>query len=258
MLPTPERLKIAVLLTVSTALAACGAGMSRYQGVPPAELFAMAQAEMAEEDYSTAIRILDRLLVANGDWDRLPEARLALADAHFASEEFLTARAEYQRFLDRYAGHPGSGDASLGICKSLASLTPRPQRDQGYTQEAMASCRNVVVDFAGQSQAAEAAQISNGLRQVLAEKEFMNAEFYFRRRMYDSAILYYQFVVNLYSESEYAPQALLGIYRSNQAIGYQDLADEARDRLLLEYPESDAAGVFAEDATGTEGDSRGR
>lgn len=249
---SPRRIRIAVLLTVSTGLAACGAGMSRYQGVPPAELYAMAEAEMAEEDYSTAIRILERLLVANGDWERLPEARLALGNAHFASEEYLTARAEYQRFLDRYAGHAGSADASLGICKSLASLSPRPQRDQGYTQEAMASCRNVVVDFAGQSHAAEAAQISNGLRQVLAEKEFMNAEFYFRRRMYDSAILYYQFVVNLYSESEYAPDALLGIYRSNQAIGYQDLADEARDRLLLEYPDSEAAATF------TEGDTGGR
>lgn len=245
-------LKIAVLLTVSASLAACGAGMSRYQGVPPAELFAMAEAEMAEEDYTTAIRILDRLLIANGDWDRLPEARLELGHAHFAKGDFLTARAEYQRFLDRYAGHPGSADASLGICRSLASLTPRAERDQGYTQEAMASCRNVVVDFAGQSQAADAAQISNSLRQVLAEKEFRNAEFYFRRRMYDSAILYYQFVVNLYSESEYAPDALLGIYYSNQEIGYDDLADEAKDRLLLEYPNSEAAAIFAEGDPGGE------
>lgn len=246
-----NRLTLAVLLTASAGLAACGAGMSRYQDVPPGELFAMAEADMAAENYDNAIRILDRLLVANGDWERLPEARLALGNAHFAKESFLTARAEYQRFLDRYAGHPGSPDASLGICKSLSALSPRPQRDQGYTQEAMGSCRNVVVDFAGQTQAVEAAQISNELRHVLAQKEFMNAEFYFRRQMYDSAILYYQFVVNLYSESEYAPEALLGIYLSNQAIGYQDLADVAKDRLMLEYPSSEAA------TTLTAGDSGG-
>jgi outer membrane protein assembly factor BamD len=245
-----HRLTLAVLLTASAGLAACGGGMSQYQGVPPEELFAMAEAEMAAEKYDNAVRILDRLLIAHGDWDRLPEARLLLGHAHFAQDGFLTARAEYQRFIDRYAGHPGSADASLGICKSLSSLTPRPQRDQGYTQEAMASCRNVVVDFAGQTQAAEAAQISNDLRQVLALKEFMNAEFYFRRRMYDSAILYYQFVVNLYSESEYAPEALLGIYLSNQAIGYQDLADVAKDRLLLEYPTSEAAATLTASDTG--------
>jgi len=173
-----------------------------------------------------------------------------LGDVYYDRGDYLTARAEYRRFLDRYAGHERSADAALGICKSLAGLAPKPQRDQAYTQEAMSSCRNVVVDFAGRQQAAEAAIISNELRLTLAEKDYMNADFYFRRRMYDSAIKYYEFVVNLYPESPYAPQALLGLYQSNQAIGYDDLADEARDRLLLEYPDSEAASEVRTDDEG--------
>ena len=164
-----------------------------------------------------------------------------LGDVYYDKNDFLTARAEYRRFLDRYAGHPRSADAALGICRSLAGLAPRPQRDQTYTQEAMGACRNVVVDFAGLQQAAEAAQVSNNLRLTLAEKDFLNAQFYFRRRMYDSAIKYYEFVVNLYPESEFAPQALLGLSRANIEIGYEDLAEEARERLFREYPDSEAA-----------------
>lgn len=231
--------------------AACGGGVSQYQGVPPERIYDVADSAFGQGSYDDAIEALDRILISHGDWDRIPEARLMLGHAHFAKEDFLTARAEYQRFLDRYAGHPGSGEASLGICQALASLAPNPQRDQGYTQEAMGACRNVVVDFAGRQEAVDAADISNGLRLVLAEKEYENADFYFRRRMYDSAIKYYEFVVTLYSESEFAPQALLGIYYSNQAIGYQDLADEARDRLYLDYPDSEAAETLRAESSGS-------
>lgn len=237
-------------LAAGVMLAACGGGVSRYQGVPPDQIYAIADSAFANESYDDAIEALDRILVSHGDWDSIPEARLMIGNAHFANEDYLTARAEYQRFIDRYAGHPGSGQAALGICRALASLAPKPQRDQGYTQEAMGACRNVVVDFAGRQEAVEAAQVSNDLRLVLAAKEFENADFYFRRRMYDSAIKYYEFVVTLYSESEYAPQALLGIFHANNAIGYEDLAEEARDRLLRDYPDSEAAALIGSESSG--------
>lgn len=246
----PFRRAHLVLLGLCTALTACG-GNSRYQGLEADQLFQIATTEMEEGNYENAAQALDRLLVAHGDWDRLPEARLMLANAYFAEEDYLTARSEYGRFLDRYAGNPGAPDAALGVCKSLAELAPKPQRDQAYTQQAMTACRNVVVDFAGRPQAAEAASISNELRKTLAEKEYLNADFYFRRGLFDSAIKYFQFVVNLYPESEFAPQALLGLYRSNEAIGYQDLADEARDRLLSDYPDSDAAAEVRTDDSGS-------
>ncbi len=241
MLRFAPRLRSSLVIASTAGLAACGGGSSKYQGIEPNELFQIATTEFSEGNHGNAVDALDRLLVGHGDWDRIPEARLMLGDVYYDRGDFLTARAEYGRFLDRYAGHEGSADASLGICRSLSELTPKAQRDQGYTQEAMSACRNVVVDFAGREQAAQAALISNELRLTLAEKEYINADFYFRRRMYDSAIKYYEFVINLYPESEWAPFALLGVYNANQRIGYEDLAEEARDRLLLEYPESEAA-----------------
>jgi len=246
-----SRLAVAASFAVCTTLSACGGGASRYAGISPDELFAMANTELEQENHGNAIEVLDRLLVAHGDWERIPEARLKLGDVHYDREDFLTARAEYTRFLDRYAGHPGSADAALGICRSLAAMAPKPQRDQGYTQEAMTACRNVVIDFAGREQAAQAAVISNELRHTLAEKEYLNADFYFRRNLFDSAIKYYEFVIRLYPESDFAPQALLGVYRSNQLIGYEDLAEVARDRLLLEYPDSDAAAEIRTDDSGS-------
>ena len=79
------------------------------------------------------------------------------------------------------------------------------------------------------------------MRIKLAEKELETADFYFKRKLYDSAILYYEFVISVYSDTDFAPWALMGLYQSNLAIGYDDLAEEAKQRLLMEYPESEAA-----------------
>ena len=82
------------------------------------------------------------------------------------------------------------------------------------------------------------------MRLKLAEKEYLTADFYFRRKLYDSAIKYYEFVANLYSETDFAPKSLAGIYYANLAIGYEDEAEVAKQRLLDRYPESAVAAAL--------------
>lgn len=229
------------LLALPVALlVACGGG-DPYAGMDAAALFRLAETEYAEGDYGNAIEVLERLLINFTDFDRLADARMMLAEAYFEDDEFLTARSEYQRFRDRYVSHARAPEAALGECRALAALAPHPQRDQTYTREAVTVCGNVTVDYAGTAEAARAGEIREGLRFTLAEKEFLNAEHYFRREQFDPAILYYQFVVDLYPETEFAPRALLGLYKANLEIGYDDLAEEARARLLRDYPASEAA-----------------
>jgi outer membrane protein assembly factor BamD len=234
------------------AFLACGSA-NPYQGMDAGALFQRASSEFEEGDYDNAIEALERLTLSYSDWPRIPEARLMLGDARFEKGEYITARTEYQRFLDRHSGHPSSPDAALGACRSLAELAPAPERDQGYTDEGIAVCRNVVVDYAGLPQAREAAEIANGLRTTLAEKDFATADFYFRRKLFDSAIIYYERVARLWPETEWAPRALLGIYRSNSQIGYEDLAEEARQRLLSLYPDSESAAEVRGNGTDTVG-----
>lgn len=234
-------------LLLTLALVACGGPNNMYQGMDAPALFRMAQEEIAEEEWDNAIRTLDRLLLAYGDWERIPEARLLLAQTYEAKEEYLTSVAEYRRFLERYPGHPQAAEAALGRCRGYAELSPRPQRDQTYTMEALTACGNVVVDFAGTAQAQAAERIGSEMRATLAEKEYLNGEFYLNRDMYDSAIKYFEFVLDRFPDSEWAPRALLGIYEANMAIGYDDLAEEARERLLARYPDSAAAAELRTD-----------
>lgn len=240
-----------LVIGVLIALPVGGCGSSNpYQGMTDQELYALGLQRYERGNWDDAIHALDRLLLTFGGSDVAPEARLLLAHARFAKGDYLSARSDYQRFLDRYPGHQDAAVAALGICRSLAELSPNANRDQAYTNDALGICRNVVVDYASTPQAAEAAQISNTMRLKLAEHEYLAADFYFRRELFDSAIRYFEFVARLYPETEWAPKALLGIYRSNVAIGYDDLADEARQRLLQSYPDSPAAAEVRSDGPG--------
>jgi outer membrane protein assembly factor BamD len=234
---------------LALTLVGCG-GNDRYQDLDAETLFRTAQSEFDEGEYDNAIQALERLMVTFQSSERLPEARFLLARSYFEKGEYITARAEYQRFLDRYVGHAFSPVAALGICMSLAELVPHPQRDQTFTRDAITACGNVVIDYAGTDESTEAAGIRQALRETIAEKEYLTANHYFRRKQYDPAIKYFEFVVNFYPETQFAPRALLGVYRSNDAIGYDDLASEARARLLAEYPDSEAAAELLDDSSG--------
>jgi outer membrane protein assembly factor BamD len=244
------RIHYAFLLLSVTLLVGCGGG-DRYAGMDADALFRIAENEMAEGNWANAVETLERLNVSFGDDPRIPEVRLLLAQAYFEDGEYLTARAEYQRFRDRFVGHPRVAEAALGECRSLAELAPHPQRDQTHTQEALTTCANVTVDYAGRPEAAQAAELATALRFTMAEKEYLNGNHYFRRRQYDPAIKYFQFVVDLYPDTEFAPRALLGIYRSNVEIGYDDLAEEASERLLRDYPSSAEALELRANGTGS-------
>lgn len=228
-------------LLAALLLAACGGPSNIYQGMDAPALFRMAEQEFEEEEWDNAIRTLDRLLLAYGDWERVPEARLMLGRAYAAKGEYMTAAAEFRRFLDRYPGHQSAADAALGRCRAYAELSPIPQRDQSYTMDALTACTNAVIDFAGTMQAEEASALSQAMRVKLAEKDYLTGDFYLRRDMFDSAIKYFEFVLERFPDTEWAPRALLGVYRANTEIGYDDLAAEARERLLAEYPDSPAA-----------------
>jgi outer membrane protein assembly factor BamD len=241
---------LTVFALAALSLGGCRSG-NPYQGMSDGDMYRLGLQKYEEGEWDDAIQTLDRLLASFATSELLPASRLLLAHARFSKGDFLTARSDYQRFLDRYPGHEEAPVAALGVCRSLSELSPVPQRDQAYTNDALAICRNVVVDFAGTPQALEAAELAAGMRLKLAEKEYLVADHYFRRKLFDSAIMYYEFVVRLYPDTEWAPMSLLGIYRSNMEIGYDDLAEDAREQILERYPDSPAASVVRTNVTGS-------
>ncbi len=212
-----------------------------YQGLTADQLFELGTREFQEEDWDEAIRVFERLAFTDPTYEGLVDARIYLARAYFNREEYLTAISEYTRVMDRHPGHPRAPEAALGVCRSYVQLSPHVQRDQTYTEQAYNACSNVVADFRGSEVSLRAQELRDQMRDKLARKVFVGGEFYFDRDMYDSAIIYFQDVLAQYPQAPAAADALLHLYRSYAEIGWEEEAEEARQRLLEQFPDSAAA-----------------
>jgi outer membrane protein assembly factor BamD len=180
-----------------------------------------------------------------------------LARAYFNKGEYITSVSEFTRVLDRHPGHPLAPEASLGICQSFVAQSPHVQRDQTFTIQAWNSCQNTLTDFRGTEVAAEAESFRDQMEGQLAEKIFIAGDFYYRRGLYHSGIIYFNDLLSQYPRSQWASQGLLRLHQSYLGLEWDTEAEEVKQRLLREFPESAAAkeigGERAENAGGPSG-----
>lgn len=221
-------------------LASC-TSTPEYVGMSQEEGFAYAQRKYEAGDYKDAVEALEQIAASFPDFERMPEVRLLMADAFFHDGDHLTAVSEYTRVLDRYVNTPQGPPAALGICKAYVQMSPIPQRDQTFTEQALTACENTARDYAGTNEGNEAQTLATDMFQRLAERDFQVGESYFRLKFYDSARIYYEDVVSEYPTTPAAPKSLARLVELFTIIEYDDLADENRQRLLIEYPDSPSA-----------------
>jgi outer membrane protein assembly factor BamD len=230
---------VAGLLAVAL-LGGC-ASSSEYQGLPVDELFAAGAREFEAGEWDKSIEVFERLLFADPTYPRTVEARLYLARAYYNKGEYITAVSEFTRIVDRNPGHALAPEASLGICQSFVAQSPNVQRDQTFTVQAWNACQNTVTDFRGTDVAVEAEVLRNQMEVKLAEKIFIAGDFYYRRKLYHSGIIYFNDLLAQYPRSDWAARALLRLYQSYSALDWDTEAEEVRQRLLREFPDSEAS-----------------
>ncbi|TVP74799.1 MAG: outer membrane protein assembly factor BamD [Gemmatimonadales bacterium] len=211
------------------------------------ELWEFAMEAYEDEDWDDAIGAMEALMFRSPGFERMPELRMYLARAHFGKGEYLTAAAEFERFLQRYSNHGLAPEASLGVCRSHVRLAPNPQRDPEHTELAVTTCGQTASEFAGMNVAEEARDHRDEMTSRLAQRRLEQARFYQRRALHDSAIMYFQDLVDRFPETEQAARGYLGLYRSYREIGWDEEAERARERLLENYPDSRAARTIREE-----------
>jgi outer membrane protein assembly factor BamD len=232
------RIALAVLLTV--VVSACGA---RQQAAPLTAdaLYDRGVAFYEARRFERAIEDLQRFTEAHFGDDRIPYARLLIGRAYMERREFLLAAGEFDRLVTFYPRHLYVQEARGLLCEAYHRLSPRPQLDQEHTVAGIQHCEYVVAAYPGSAEAEQARVRIIEMRHTLAEKAYQNGLFYLRRRAFDAAAIYFQQAVDGFPDTAVAPMALLRLYEAYTRIGYVEDASEARERLLRDYPDSEAA-----------------
>lgn len=227
-----------LLLGAATILSACGPKTPPLTRLEPDALYERGMSAFQAEQYGRAIAPLQLFAQQQLGDARVPTALFSLGRAHVERREYLPAITEFQRLVTDYPTHELAPEGRFGMCDAYVRLSPRPTLDQEYTYAAIAHCQSVAELFPGTDHGTTAAASVSDLRGKLAAKTFQSGLFYFRRRAFDAAVVYFEDVVTQFPQTEYAPAALLKLAESYDGIGYVEEAAAARERLVQEYPQS--------------------
>jgi len=235
------RYRRGLLAMVLLALPACGPRGPSLEQMEADALFQQGMERLQARKWSDAILAFERFSLVHAAHPRAAEARYRLAEAFMGRGEYITAAVEYNRLASDFPAGPWADDARYGVCTAYYELAPPPQLDQEYTRTAIDHCQSLVAYYPESDYVARAQERIAELTARLAEKEYIAAEYYFRRRAYDSSLIYYQAVADTFAQTPWAPKALLRMHEAYQRLGYETEARETRERLLREHPTSPEA-----------------
>jgi outer membrane assembly lipoprotein YfiO len=227
-----------VLLVTSTlAAAACHHG-PRVQPAPnPVAELARARALFHHGDFTKALTAFRRLSFELGPTQpEMAEVQYDLAECAFQTGDRVQAAHDFRQLADQF---PGSPYAPLGLLRAGDSnlrLWRDPELDASYGESALAIYQELAGRYPGTDAAARAQLHVQQLREWFAEKAYKNGMFYFRRRAYDSAVIYYKDVVANYQGTTRVPDALMRLVEAYRAIGYADEVKETCGALRKYYP----------------------
>jgi outer membrane protein assembly factor BamD len=241
MIRTASFQKIVLVALVLLAAGGCGARQENLALLPPDDLYTRGATAFEVGDYEEAIRMLEYFTNQYLGDPRVPQARMMLGDASMARRQYATAATHYMRLVNDYPNHELNTQARFRTCEAYYRLSPKPPLDQEYTRSALAHCQSVVEYFPGTEEATQAAEYVTELRHKLAQKEYDTGNFYFRRRAFDSAVNSFQAVLDEFPETSFAPMALERMAEAYDRMGYVEDAEETRQRLLRDYPQSPQA-----------------
>jgi outer membrane protein assembly factor BamD len=229
------------LALASATLVLCGCPKELPPDTPAEELYRIGVEKFERRDWTRAIEALQRFLFQDPGHQNADSAQYLIGESYFQQRQYLTAAAEFLRLAQNRPAGQLADDARYRACQCYYELSPRPELDQEYTEEAIDQCQSVVLLYPQSPLAQEAAQRARELADKLARKHYLNAEYYYKRRAYDSAIIYLKHVIAAYPGSTVEPDALLTLYETYSRLGYFEEAEATKDRLMQNYPESTQA-----------------
>ena len=97
----------------------------------------------------------------------------------------------------------------------------------------------------GQPRRAEADSLLREARDKIAAKQYRVGKYYFDQRFYESANIYFEVVVEEHPDAPVMPDVLATLYESYRKLGFDAEAEHAKQRLLTEHPDSEAARKLA-------------
>jgi outer membrane protein assembly factor BamD len=230
----------ATALLIVAAGAGC-AGNRLPVDAGPEQTLAHAEQKLEQGKYLDAAESLEFFLRTFPGSSRTPYAKLLLGDARFGLEEYVLATGYYRDVVSDYPASPWVERARFRIALCAYESIYPYNRDQSETERAILLLEDFLRDYPDSRFEPEAEEALADCRERLARREFEAGRFYEKQNRQRSAYIEYQFVLDNYPGTEWAPLAAFRIgeiYRSRERW---EEAETYYRRVLRDWPESPEA-----------------
>lgn len=172
---------------------------------------------------------------------RVAEAQFLLADSYLRDGDYELAELEFSILMTDYSYSRFVDEALLGKARSFWMRSPRPERDQEMTQEALRLVEQYLIVYPDSQLVGDALALKGEILEKLCRKEFLNGQTYLKISDYRAAAVYFTKALELAPESRWARLSLHERAKVHEKLRETEKAI-ADYRLLLErYPDTPEA-----------------
>lgn len=218
------------------------AGCHRHPFLPTSfkstpELFTASLAQLHGRHWGNAVMGFERLTNQLPARDpMLPLAYYYLGEAHEGQREYILAAQSYSRVPESFPEDSLAPAATFHTGMAYAKLWRKPSLDPDYGETAISTLQGFVAAYPDSPLQPQAQKEIDKLTEWLAIKDYETGMFYFRRKAYDPAIIYFKDVARLYAQTTHAKLALLRLVDSYRKIAYKEETAETCATLHEKYP----------------------
>jgi outer membrane assembly lipoprotein YfiO len=241
----PNRIMRLAAAVVLGSVAACGNRFRVTQYPTSESLFAAAVQQYQARKWDNAVAAFEKLTLDLPARDTLlPLAQFYLAKSHGHRREHLLAAQAFNRLSESFATDTLADDAKYEAARSYQKLWRKPELDPQYGELAVATFQELLALYPDSELKDEAERELASLNEMFATKDYETGLHYFRRKAWDSAIIYFKDVVRLYPQSQRAREAYLRLAQAYDIIRWREDKTEVCTALHERYPtDRDVLGV---------------
>ncbi len=246
----PVRLLLAVAAFLSFIVSGCSStpAPDKTANWSPNRIYAEAKEEANSGGYERAIPLYEKLEGRAAGTPLAQQAQIEKAYAQYKGGEQAQAVATLDRFIKLHPSSPALDYAlylkglvnfndNLGLF-GFISQQDLSERDQKSAKESFESFRELATRFPDSRYTPDARLRMSYIVNSLAQSEVHVARYYYSRGAYVAAINRAQTAISEYRDVPALEEATFILFKSYDALGMNDLRDDARRVLEKTYPQS--------------------
>jgi outer membrane protein assembly factor BamD len=242
-----RRLPHFLILTILLAAIVGCSNPKTLTNLPAGELFKQGKEKYDKKKYLSAIEYFQAIVYNFPGKSIVDTAQYFLALSYYANKEYPVAAVEFNRLLTNYPASVYAAQSQFmkAVC-AFESAPKSPGLDQTELLDAIKQFEDFVVDRPESELVPDAQKYLLAAQTRMADKYYRAAVVYSRIHAPGAAIIYYQKVIDDYTNTKYAPLATFHIAEEEYNMNHFDVARAKFEAFEKAFPKDELVPKAAE------------